>query len=157
MSLLRKLNRLPWSDRVLLVRAGLLTVVVRLALDLLPFRLWRAWLIHREPPAPARVSRDVISIADRCAWAARVASRFFPRSDTCLVHAIVAQRLLRSRGIDSVVQIGVARGADAKFEAHAWVEMGGRVVIGDNPSRDLDDRFRRLFLLGRGSDGARKG
>lgn len=147
MRFLKKLQRISWTDRGLLVEAAFLTVVVRLCLDLLPFRLWQAWLIHRGPAVHDGLNRDAYSITARCAWAARVASRCFPRSDTCLVHAVVVQKLLHHRGLDASIRIGVARGAERQFEAHAWVESEGRVVIGDDPHQSLDVRFQPLTQL----------
>jgi hypothetical protein len=41
---------------------------------------------------------------------------------------VTAQMLLNWAGIDNKLHIGVRR--DEKFEAHAWVECGGRIVVG---------------------------
>jgi hypothetical protein len=51
----------------------------------------------------------------------------------CLRRALVLGRLLRE--FDPVLRIGVARGAD-KFEAHAWLEVDGRVIAEGSGSVD---------------------
>jgi hypothetical protein len=67
-----------------------------------------------------------------------------PRA-TCLAQAIAARWLLPRTGNDVVVWIGVAApGPD--FEAHAWVESGGDVILGGRP-----DRFAPLMQFGRRS------
>ena len=49
----------------------------------------------------------------------------------CLTRAIALSRMLENRGIkDSRVKVGVRR-LDGKFTAHAWVELGQR-VLGDD-------------------------
>ena len=50
----------------------------------------------------------------------------------CLVRAVAINRVLESRGIKgSRVRIGVRR-IDGNFSAHAWVELGQR-LLGDDP------------------------
>jgi hypothetical protein len=65
----------------------------------------------------------------RVAWAVRSMSRLVPRS-TCLVQALSMQLLLSLQGDASELHIGVAREADMRFIAHAWVEIQGTIVIG---------------------------
>jgi hypothetical protein len=57
----------------------------------------------------------------------RLASRYVPRA-TCLTQALTAQMLLGWAGLNSRLHIGVR--LDGKFEAHAWVEGPGRIVVG---------------------------
>jgi hypothetical protein len=47
----------------------------------------------------------------------------------CLVKAVVLHWVLRRRGVDSAVVLGVAAGASTP-SAHAWLEHGGRVLLG---------------------------
>jgi hypothetical protein len=70
--------------------------------------------------------------ADRVGWAVPVAARRFPVQMTCLVQALAADTLLRRRGCHPLLRIGVSGGKESPtIEAHAWVECGGRVVVGD--------------------------
>jgi hypothetical protein len=50
-----------------------------------------------------------------------------PFDSRCLVRSLVLTRLLASRGIESVLVIGVR--VDPAFSAHAWVESGGRALL----------------------------
>ena len=65
-------------------------------------------------------------------WAVQVASRYVPRA-TCLTQALTAQALLGFGGIPTSVRIGVAKEAGG-FEAHAWVESGGKILMGGTES-----------------------
>jgi hypothetical protein len=62
-------------------------------------------------------------------WAVTVGSRYVPAA-TCLTQALVTQVLLSRRGHPASMRIGVARSEAGEFQAHAWVECRGRVVIG---------------------------
>ena len=49
----------------------------------------------------------------------------------CLIQGYAAFTLLKRKQIASYLQIGVARPANGKMKAHAWLLVGGRVVLGD--------------------------
>lgn len=68
-------------------------------------------------------------LPEHLAWAVTVASRFVPGA-TCLPQALAGKALFRLEGYAADVHVGVARTPDGQFQAHAWLESGGRVVIG---------------------------
>jgi hypothetical protein len=114
----RKFLALPLVERTLVLRALLTLVWARVTLSALPFAL-----IGKQP----RVSREPGADAAAIAWAIRAAARYIPGA-TCLVRALATQRLLARHGHASELRIGVAKAA--QFQAHAWVECGGAVVVG---------------------------
>jgi hypothetical protein len=61
---------------------------------------------------------------ERVVWAVEVAGNYVPRA-ACLTKALAAQTMLRLGGIPTSLRIGVAKGTGS-FEAHAWLESGGR-------------------------------
>jgi len=65
------------------------------------------------------------------------AARRGPGRPTCLPKSLTLWWLLRRRGIDSTLRIGV-RTANGRLEAHAWVEYAGQVV---NDTDDVAQRF----------------
>jgi hypothetical protein len=65
------------------------------------------------------------------------AQRVLPGPYRCLSLAHAAHVLLRRHGFAACVHVGVSRDAAGKVEAHAWVECGGRTVLGQ-----LDDLER---------------
>jgi hypothetical protein len=76
-------------------------------------------------PGPSPEVERVVRAVDR-------AARLGVFRPSCLVRSLALARLLTRRGVaGSRIRIGVRRGA-AELDAHAWVELGGRVV-GDDP------------------------
>ena len=71
---------------------------------------------------------------EKIAWAVRAASKGVPHA-TCLTQALAAQVLFSRYRHAADLKIGVAKGDAGGLEAHAWLEHGGRVVIGN--VRDL--------------------
>jgi hypothetical protein len=78
-------------------------------------------------------------------WAVTVASRYVPAA-TCLTQALATQILLSRRGHPTSLRIGVGRSEAGEFQAHAWVECQGRVVIGGIKALS---RYTPLLSLGR--------
>ena len=107
-----------------MLRALLTVAGYRLGLDLLPFR----WV--QEAAARGRRRAD----AGR-RLRSSMCGRFSPRRGgvpraTCLTQALALQSLLGAAGHASSLRIGVAREDGWCFEAHAWLESGGRILIG---------------------------
>lgn len=117
-----RLVRLTARERVVLLRAWWLLLVVDVALRVVPL----TWLLPRDgvrrprtpPPSPERI-----------AWLLDVARRHSPARATCLSDALVLTRLLRAEGLEAVLNLGVAR-AGGPLRAHAWVESGGQILVG---------------------------
>jgi hypothetical protein len=122
----------------------LLVGLIRLTLWLLPFRLVRRLAGYLISPARRR---------DRTGWPAipqltqsvTAVSRYVPQA-TCLTQALAAQILLHRYGHPASLRIGVARSQSGKFEAHAWLESDGVVVIGGTEA-ELRRRYSPLPTL----------
>jgi transglutaminase superfamily protein len=138
---INKLLRLSASDRLLLLKAFLSVCIVRIGLSLLPFRLLRQAIIKfaREPAGTIEERQSV----QRIVWAVMTASRYVPTA-TCLTEALATKLMLIRNGHKATVRLGVSRNQNGQFQAHAWVESDGLIVIGD--SQELF-RFTRLPSL----------
>jgi len=110
--------------------AALLIFGLWVALRLLPFSIVRR-VVERAADVPSP-SADDETTTQTVAWAIPSAGQFLPFA-TCLPRALSGHLLLRRNGCASALKIGVTRDPDGQFSAHAWVENGGRVVIGTLP------------------------
>lgn len=124
-TLYRRYRSLAPSDRRLVLEATALIAVVGIGLRLLRYLTLRRILDRCSATRSARHSDP--QIIDRVPWAVTAVSARM-RSATCLVQALAGEVMLRRRGVDCVLRIGVR--ADRGFEAHAWVECQGAVAIG---------------------------
>jgi hypothetical protein len=128
---------MPMAACFFLIQTVLVTAIVRLGLWLLPFRNVQqivnslAYSANQPKPCP--------SIA-QLANTVTAASRYVPAA-SCLTQALTMQILLGRCGHVSTLRIGVARSQDGKFQAHAWVELEGRIVIGGT-AEDLAQHYR---------------
>jgi hypothetical protein len=125
---LSRFCHLSGADQKFLVKVSLLVWIVRISLWCFPFR-WVRWQVSklaREGMEPVSKAPAVVT---RVVGAVTLASRYVPAA-TCLTQALVTKVLLSRSGHQAIVRLGVARGNDGKFTAHAWVESDSRVVIG---------------------------
>ena len=72
-----------------------------------------------------------IAIAE-VVWAVEAAARRIPLRTKCLEQGIAVQRLLRLGGVDARLHYGARHAlAHRDLEAHVWVTVGGKGVIGE--------------------------
>lgn len=125
MGLIRSIMRRPLADTALVAHALVAHGAVALLLRAAGLRRVSAWL------ARAPRSRSVGAsprIEDRVVWAVRTATHLMPAGRTCLTEALTAQYLVRRRGGDAELRLGVSR--TATLRSHAWLETAGRIIIG---------------------------
>jgi Transglutaminase-like superfamily len=130
---LRRLLALPPAERGLLVKVVLLLGVVRLGLGLLPFRKVLD-LLDRAARASAPCAEASAFMPDRIAWAVMLTSPYVLGVRPCLTQALVVQFLLGRQGYPARLHVGVVRTDWGQVKGHAWVEIGGNVVIGGSVS-----------------------
>ena len=114
--------RLDRRLRARLAHAVILQAITWLLLRILPFatfkKVYRSWK-----------RKGTENNAEEQVYAVSTAGRFL--KSTCLVQALVLKHLLA----DSRLVIGVSGGKT--FEAHAWVERNGKIILGEMPARSF--------------------
>lgn len=127
---LRRLLRLKHADYAMLSKALVCVTAARLGLWLLPFRTLCA-LPEKIGAHGSKSSSSNKQLVAKVGWAIAAVSRFVPQA-TCLTQALAAQTLLKTLSQPARMRIGVAKGERGNLEAHAWVESGGRVIVGQS-------------------------
>lgn len=123
----RKLLRLSWRERLVLAQATALVGGLRLGLAVLPFPRVLG-LVEWAGDRPGR-RRDEAHV-ERWVWAVTAAGRRILPGRACLPQALVIHAVLRRAGRPAELRVGVLPETSSELVAHAWVESGGRVVIG---------------------------
>ncbi|MGA7305848.1 MAG: lasso peptide biosynthesis B2 protein [Rhodothermales bacterium] len=129
-SSLSKLFALTSSDRNVALGATTLFLFVRLSLNLVGLNRSLRLLDRLSPLRPSPTDTDPthrMSESERIsALVNTVARRMFHgrAADLCLPKSLVTRMILRRRGLDGKLRIGVKPG-EGTLRAHAWVEVGG--------------------------------
>jgi hypothetical protein len=125
MTIIHSFLKLNNETKWLLIKAGALLWIIRIMLWIFSFA--RIQRVIKRFSSKSRESRIPLL---QITWAIHMMSRFTPKA-TCLVRALAGQILLSSYGYDSNIKIGVSRDK-GEFEAHAWLENDGRIVLGES-------------------------
>lgn len=137
-----KFFQLRASDQLLLVQAFGWVAAVRVGLAVMPFRKLLRLTTSRIPSGPRPAPEVKADHVRRIVWAVLVASRRIVPDRPCLTQALAARVLLRRRDIDTSLRIGVKK-EKAALVAHAWLEEGGRIIIGGERSPNLYVPFKQ--------------
>lgn len=119
---------LSGADRRTLLGLACRLPVVELSLRCVGAQRTASWLsrairpVAFHPPTSAELQQ-----ADRLAHLAAIAGRRGILLAPCLSQSLLVRALLRRRGLDAVLRVGV-RKDDAQFDAHAWLELDGNTL-----------------------------
>ena len=122
--------KLPRADQRLLLEAWLWLGIGRIAMSAVPFSHVHPRLGQTVTESPVDISPYTQLAASRVAWAVEKMRWFTPWTSNCMIRAIAAQRLLRCRGIDSTLYIGIGKADGQEFDAHAWLRCGNQILSG---------------------------
>jgi hypothetical protein len=123
------LRRTP-QEQALLLRSLVALAAMRISLWTLSFSRVRKIADAMSHSAPNRSSNDRPA-PEKIAWAVATASRAVPRGGNCLLRALATGIILKRYGYPSELKIGVMKPEGEGFYAHAWLESGGSIIIGD--------------------------
>lgn len=139
MNRLHRFLRVPVYKQKLLIQSLVLVCLVRIILTIFPFRYLNSWASFFDLPIGNGSSLDR-QVVKEVARSVRASSRCVPYA-TCLTQALATQTLLRIKGQNSHIRIGVDKDENDNLIAHAWVEVNGQIIIG------RDARQRRFSIL----------
>lgn len=82
--------------------------------------------VPQSPPLSGKQRR----LVERVAFAVPAVGPRLPWRADCLVQALAAQRWLSRNGIATSLYLGVRKNPPARFEAHAWLMLGDKIITG---------------------------
>ena len=128
MGKLAKARELSGAEWLLLLKVFALLPVVRLGVKLLPLKTLLSVFRGKQSRNGQETGEDLIG-PDRLAYLVEVASRHHVLKPTCLEKSLVLYGILRRRRVEADLRIGTTK-KDGRFQAHAWVEHRGQVLLG---------------------------
>lgn len=130
----RRLVGFSRKERRLFLESLLWGGLFRLIILLVPFRRIAPRLgVHMVETPSDELSPERLLLAREVAIAIGRASRHVPWEAKCLVQAMTGKKMLRRRGIETTLYLGVAKkDGEGKegLQAHAWLRCGDKVILG---------------------------
>jgi len=130
----RKIFRLSWNEKTLLLEALILTGIIRFAILFIPFNKLATHIGKHKEESSKEVNDFEKIIVNRIGWAVSVVSTRTPWESKCLVKALTAQIMLTKRKVSSTVYLGVRKDEGYKLIAHAWLRSGIDIITGGEVS-----------------------
>ena len=129
MSKWAKYQSLPVEDRFKLIAYAFLLVLVQIALNWFGYQKVYTFLVShpRKHNIISGQTKEALDEAKHCAYLVSIAARYGIIRATCLRQALLVFWLLRRRGIQTDLRIGVRREGESIF-AHAWLKYGEDVI-----------------------------
>ena len=126
----------PASKKVLFLEAFLLCTIVKGMVITLPFRVIQKLLNLKAHKAdtPYAGQKDDNPIVRTTFQTVDAISRHVFWTNTCLVRSIVIKLLLRRRGIEAILYLGLAKDAQGQLKAHAWLKALRSGLVYDDGS-----------------------
>ena len=123
------------SQRLLVIEAAFILVVVRAGLRLISFREMNRMARYFSRPNLLFKGTDK-QAPEQVIWAVDRVGLALLGQNSCLAMALAGQILLGRRGIQSRLRIGVKKTEDGSLLAHAWLEGEHGILLG-GASSDL--------------------
>lgn len=124
----KRWQNLSQNEKLTFLRASICLILIKIGLSVLPFSTFRKlfhWLTKYDS-----VTETSQKYIQETVWAVDSAADHLPIELLCLPRALAAKYLLR-RVPALTLEIGIEINPSKSFEAHAWVEKNGSVIIGD--------------------------
>ena len=124
---IRRLGRLGGDNWALLAQALPALVAASIAIQRRTFR-HLAETSSRPLPRPRQPVDE--AFLRKLRWAVNAWAERVPWRAVCFQRGLAAHRMLRRRGIPSVLHYGVRQSEEEGVKAHVWITVDGRPVIG---------------------------
>jgi len=124
-----RFRALPGRDRLSLVWFALLLPLLDAGLRILGYRRFRAFLAAHPPHLPqyGGTETEALEASRHIAYLVTVASSYGLYHPGCLRRSLLIWWLLRRRGIQTDLRIGVKK-LEGQLYAHAWIRLGDEII-----------------------------
>lgn len=135
-----KWSSLSGYGKITFLKSVFCLLWIKAGLSLLPFSTFRKFF-HKltSNQGIKEFSQDQIDIT---VWAVDTAANLLPFELLCLPRALATKYLLR-KAPSLTLEIGVEINPAKKFEAHAWIEKNGTIIMGNWPT---SVSYQRLWV-----------
>ncbi|MFZ2961149.1 MAG: lasso peptide biosynthesis B2 protein [Candidatus Ozemobacteraceae bacterium] len=127
----QRLIRRPLSEKILLFEAAFWLPISRLLIEFIPMRRYMSLFLGKHMLESDKSPKtQIVPFLRKVAWATNAMSRRMPWKNKCFALAISAKMILRFRGIESTLYLGLKKGGSDDLDAHAWLRCGDFSVTG---------------------------
>ena len=137
MTLVAKVVRRGPADLLLAAEAMVLLAFFRVCLAVMPVRKIIRAITHGRTGSETSVTERGLDSARRVRWAVSAIARHSAVEFVCFPQALAGYTMLRWRNVPSTVVYGVGRSPNGELQAHTWLTVGDKIVLGEDAAPDF--------------------
>lgn len=130
--LVKKVNKISWKDRLLLLEAFVLSGIIRFAILFIAFKKLASCAGNYMEESSEEITGIEQIVVNKVEWSIQIISRITPWQSKCFVKALTGQIMLKRRKISATLYLGVALDSKKRPAAHAWLRSGTTILTGRN-------------------------
>ncbi|WP_309499261.1 lasso peptide biosynthesis B2 protein [Sulfurovum sp.] len=133
LSKIQKFTKLPFEEKKLFLETFVMLGMMRAAILTMSFKSLTRSLEHLPTKGDINTLNDEENAKAMLVGQAIIrAAAYTPWESACLVQSLVAQKMLKKRGIPGVFYLGAAKDEESKekIKAHAWSQCGESIITG---------------------------
>ena len=123
-----KYNLYSVSTLAYLLKAAVVVMVIKISLKLFSHPTFKKYYDQFSKPNHSEKTSNESLL--KASWAIRAISARWPWKATCLPQALTFKYFFKN---DPTLQLKIGVNTTLGFQAHAWVEKEGNILIGDTP------------------------
>lgn len=132
MNKIKKFIRVPTKDKVIYIKVLLLSALYRLIILIVPFKKLSKRMGEYNKESIYNPNNEEIHYIYKISKIIRKVCFNTPWESKCLVQALIGQRFLYKKKIESTLFLGVSKDSRNEMIAHAWLKCGEYYVTGYN-------------------------
>jgi len=117
-------------DKLFYFEAFTISLWIRFCIFFFPFKFYKNTLGKLQNVANQEISPDILDFALKIKNTVLTVCNHTPWESKCLVQAITCKIILKRRGINTTIYLGVSNKENQKLLAHAWLKLGDVILTG---------------------------
>lgn len=114
-----------------------LSGMIRLSILIISFKYLRKYLGIPKKESSFEISEEGLEIAKQVRRLVLQVCYHTPWESKCLVQAILSAHLLKRKGMESTLYLGVSKNVEGDMQAHAWLRVGETIIMGGEIKNDF--------------------
>lgn len=121
----------------LFIYAYILSGMIRLSILIIPFNYLKKGLGIPKQESSFESSEKQLEVAKQVRCLVLQVCHHTPWESKCLVRAILSAHLLKRKGMESTLYLGVNKNVAGDIQAHAWLRVGEMIIMGGENKNDF--------------------
>ena len=128
---LKKIINLPLNRKIIILEAVFWLPVMKFIIHFIPMKIYTPFILGEVLKVTSENEiRNKEQLFENMKWGINLVSEKMPWNKKCFAMAATAKIMLRYRGINSTLYLGLSKKENQRLGAHAWLRAGNFYITG---------------------------